>query len=153
MYICTSNSKGVIRFVTCFLHLIFSGNVFKRLFPCIIFNGIQGLYKAPQSENRERTSPSDWEGLAVLRMQVEGWEREDVTSPAKAEAGILQGAGWSEGGVTEREEGAARARRGAGRGGAGRRVAVTQGGHFKPKEGNAAAPSEGGVGVAIARPL
>ena len=44
-----------------------------------------------------------------------------------------------------------RGRRGArGRGGAGRRAAVTQGGPFKPKEGNAAAPREAGVGVAIA---
>lgn len=131
MYICTSNSKGVIRFVTCFLHFFFSGNVFKPLFPYIIFNGIQDVYKAPQSENRERKSPSDWEALVVLRKRVEGWDREDVTPRAKAGAGVLQGAGWPEGGATDREEGAARggaARGGAGRSGYSGRAVQTEGG-------------------------
>lgn len=45
----------------------------------------------------------------------------------------------------------AQRRRRKGRRGAGRRVAVTRGGQFKPKEGKAAAPRERGVGVAIAR--
>lgn len=62
---------------------------------------------------------------------------------AKAEAGVLRRAG--------RPAGAARGGR-KGLHGAGRRVAVTQGGRFKPKEGSAAAPREAGVGVAIAGP-
>lgn len=51
--------------------------------------------------------------------------------------------------VARRPAGAQRRRR-KGRRGAGRRVAVTQGGQFKQKEGKAAAPRERGVGVAIA---
>lgn len=50
-----------------------------------------------------------------------------------------------------RPAGAPRSRR-KGRRGAGRRRAVAQGGHFKPKEGNAAAPRARGVRVAIAGP-
>lgn len=70
---------------------------------------------------------------------------EERSSRPKAGTGVLRGAGRPEGGAAEREEGAVR--RGAGRG-----LAVTQGGQFKPKEGNAAAPREVGVGVAIAGP-
>ena len=51
--------------------------------------------------------------------------------------------------VAGRPAGAPRSRR-KGRRGAAKRVAVTQGGQFKPKEGNAAALREAGVGVAIA---
>lgn len=64
-------------------------------------------------------------------------------SQAKAEGGVLRGAG--------RPAGAPRGGR-KGRRGEGRCVAVTQGGRFKPKEGNAAAPRGAGVGVAIAGP-
>lgn len=78
---------------------------------------------------------------AELWVGVEGWEREDETSSG----GSRDRACGSRGG----RRGAPRRRRKRRRG-AGRRVAVTQGGRFKPKEGNAAAPREPGVGVAIA---
>lgn len=130
MYICISKSKGVIRFVTCFLHLIISGNVFK--FPLLFLMASKAfLYNAPQSENGARKNPSDPEALMELWAWGEGWEGEDVTLSAKARARALRDARRPEGGAAEREEGAGRG--GAGRGGAARsryseRAVQTEGG-------------------------